>query len=147
MTTEDTTVKPRTSFDVNFGTLIPILTAITVSYGALQIQVNRMDERSVGRIKIADTFQAETKAKLDAIADNPMRIKALEEQNKATNARLDRLADVIVNGQDQLRRDLAATVEPLRKDIQTVGTKVEVLSERLGERLGARNPQPTSFQP
>lgn len=133
--------KPRMFFDINFGTLLPMLVAGFLGYSALQVQVNRMDERSLSRIAGADRFQMETKAKLDSLADVPSRMGAVEASQRALNERLDKMTDAITTGQDQLRRDLAAAVEPLRLEVQKVGTKVEVLSDRIGSR-----PQPTSLK-
>lgn len=139
---EDLTMqKPRMFFDINFGTLLPLLVAGFLGYSALQVQVNRMDERGLSRIAGADRFQMETKAKLDSLADLPSRMGAVESAQRAINDRLDRITDAITTGQDQLRRDLAAAVEPLRLEVQKVGTKVEVLSDRLGTRS-----QPTSYK-
>lgn len=72
--------------------------------------------------------------RIDAFADLPLRVKALEGQTEALNARLDRIADAITTGQERLRGDFAAATDAIRKDVAGVVTKVEVLSDRLGVR-------------
>lgn len=72
--------------------------------------------------------------RIELFADLPLRVKALEEQSKALNARLDRIADAITVGQERLRGDLANTSEAIRKDVADLTTKVEVISDRLGAR-------------
>lgn len=133
--------RPRFFFDFNLGTIaalgIPLLLSGLYAYNDLSRQVVKLEQRGAGD----DRFQTETKVKLETFSDIPIRVKALEEQNKAINSRLDRIADAISAGQEQLRRDLAAQVEPIRKDVQAVGTKVEVLADRLTTR-----PMPGSFR-
>lgn len=126
----------RSTFNFNWGTIcaigIPLVIGGFGAYYGLQDQINRMDERAKMRVGISDTFQLETKTKLDLLSNIPLRVSAVEEQQKNINMRLDRIADIITAGQDAMRRDLAAAIEPVRKDVAAVGVKVEVLSDRLG---------------
>lgn len=132
--------KPRFTLDFNLGTWLPIILAIIGGFSAyrdLQEQVSNLDQRGRMRMESSDKFQTETKLKLDSVADIPIRVKALETQQQAISDRLDRISDAITTGQEALRRDLAASTDTLRKDVAILGTKVEVLSDRMGVR-----PQP-----
>lgn len=131
----------RQTFDINWGTVltlgVPLILGGIGAYYNLADRMTAAETRGKLRGDIADNFQAETKAKLTAVQDLPMRVTALETQQKEINLRLDRLGDLILSGQDTLRRDLATSTETLRKDVASLGTKVEVLSDRMGVR-----PQP-----
>lgn len=50
----------------------------------------------------------------------PYRVNVLEQQATAINIRIDRFTELISN-----------TMELIRKDVNTLGTKVEVLSEKI----------------
>lgn len=108
----------------------------------------KMDEGE--RYRTARSVQTDTNFekvnnRIEAFADLPLRVKALETQTLALTDRLDRIANAIATGQESLRRDFATSTEAIRKDVANVVVKVEVLSDRLGvrqERTGIR-PVPT----
>ena len=134
--------RPRFFFDFNLGTIaglgLPLLLAFWAGYSDLREDVTTLNQKSSQQ----EQSQAETKVKINDLADMPIRVKALEEQQKAINSRLDRIADAVTAGQERLRQDITNSFAPLQKEIQAVGTKVEVLSDRLGPRIG---PQRTSL--
>lgn len=135
--------RPRFFFDFNLGTIaglgIPLLLAGAAGYNDLRQDVTILSQKAVN----TEQAQTETRVKLGDLADMPIRVKALEEQQKAINARLDRIADAVTIGQERLRQDINSAFGPLQKEIQAVGTKVEVLSDRLANR--SIGPQRTSF--
>lgn len=132
----------RSTFNFNWGTIcaigIPLVIGGFSAYYGLQDQINRMDERAKMRIGISDQFQSDTKTKLDLLSNIPLRVTAVEEQQKNINQRLDQIADILSAGQEAMRRDLAAAIEPVRKDLAGVNTRLEVLADRVGPRKGDR---------
>lgn len=126
--------KPRVFFDVNLGTLLPIALAFVAGFSyikGLETQITVIDNRGQNRIQIADSFYAEVKAQLKLNESSPMRLTVVEESLKATNARMDRIVDLIQNGQESVRRDMQNGFDLIRKDVSILGTKVEVLGSKL----------------
>ena len=141
----------RQTFDINWGTVlavgIPLIIGGFNAYSNLADRITVLDTRGKARMESSDQFQAETKAQLQAVADLPLRVKAVEEQQKFLSDRLERIADLVRSGQDQLRLDLAAAIEPVRKDVAAVSTKIEVLADRVGPRKGDRIAAPGEWRP
>lgn len=126
--------KPRVFFDVNLGTLLPIGLALIAGFSyikGLETQITVIDNRGLGRIQIADQFYADVKAQLKLNESSPMRLTTLEEGLRATNARMDRVVDLIQTGQESVRRDMQSGFDLIRKDVSTLGTKVEVIGSKL----------------
>lgn len=79
-----------------------------------------MEKYRVSRSTETDKNFANVNAKLDALSDIPLRTTQNEEAIKNANVRIDRLAESIVNSMDMLR-----------KEVYTMSTKVEVLSQKI----------------
>lgn len=97
----------------------------------------KMDESEryrTSRSVLTDGNFDKVNRRIDTLSDLPLRVAALEEQQKALVARLDRIADAVTTGQERLRGDFAQATDAIRKDVAGVVTKVEVLSDRLGVR-------------
>lgn len=133
--------KPTIRFDLNFGTIVTIILACIAGLYYISRLEGKQNEQALS-VNGLERSVLQMQTRFEALADNPIRIKALEEAQKSTNARLDRLADTILSGQENMRRDFNAAVEILRKDINTVGTKVEVI----GSKMNDARPMPGSFR-
>lgn len=137
-TTEGKTMqKPRVFFDVNLGTLLPLALAVFGLFNyikGLETQITVIDNRGQSRIQIADSFYADVKAQLKVNENSPMRLTAVEEGLKANNARVDRVVDLIQSGQEAVRRDMQNGFDLIRKDVSTLGTKVEVIGSKLEDQ-------------
>jgi hypothetical protein len=143
-----TVQKPRIIFDLNLGTLLPLLALALAGwdrYAALESKVQVIDQRGLSRMQISDTFQAETKKALADVASAPKDIAELKEGQKAANARMDRIADLMLSGQEATRRDLQTAVDAIRKDIGGLSTKVEVVGSKV-DMMGGR-PQSGVYRP
>lgn len=130
--------KPSVRFDFNIGTLLPLLVAVIslVAYiKNIEGRVETQAQSSVMRSSIADNFYAGTNKRLDELSDIPLRVKAVEDQQKEIRQELTRIADAVIAGQDRLRSDLSAAIEPVRKDIANLSTRVEVIADRVGGRV------------
>ena len=91
--------KPRIIFDFNLGTLLPLLALALAGwdrYAALEAKVQVIDQRGLARMQISDTFQAETKKALADVASAPKDIVELKKGQEVANARMDRLADLMI---------------------------------------------------
>ena len=101
--------RPRIIFDFNLGTLLPLLALALAGwdrYAALEAKVQVIDQRGLSRMQISDTFQAETKKALADVASAPRDIVELKKGQEVANARMDRLADLMINGQDAMRQTM-----------------------------------------
>jgi hypothetical protein len=126
--------KPRVFFDVNLGTLLPIALAFIAGFSyikGLETQITVIDNRGQNRIQIADKFYADVTAQLKLNETSPMRLTTVEEGLRSTNARIERVVDLIQTGQESVRRDMQTGFDLIRKDVSTLGTKVEVLGSKL----------------
>lgn len=126
--------RPRIFFDVNLGTLLPIGLAVLALFNyikGLETQITVLDNRGLARIVIADNFQADVKAALKLNEASPMRLTTVEEGLKNTNARMDRVVDLIQTGQEVMRRDVQTGFDLIRKDVSSLGTKVEVIGSKM----------------
>lgn len=99
-------------FNVNVPTILAVL---GVGWG-IATYVADMQTRISG---VEDSV-SEAQTSLDNLVSIPYRMNAVEGQIVQTNARLDRLIENLTN-----------SVDLLRKDVNTVGTKVEVLSSKI----------------
>ena len=146
---EDTAMnKPRIIFDFNLGTLIPLLALALAGwdrYAALEAKVQVIDTRGLARMQISDTFQAETKKALADVASAPKDIVELKKGQEVANARMDRLADLMINGQDAMRQTMQTGFDLLRKDMSAISTKVEVVGSKVDMMTG--KPSPGVFRP
>jgi hypothetical protein len=133
--------KPTLRYDLNLGTVTTIILACIAGLYYISRLEGKQNEQALS-VNGLERSMLQMETRFEALADNPIRIKALEEAQKSTNARLDRLADTILSGQENMRRDFNAAVEILRKDINTVGTKVEVI----GSKMNDPRPMPGSFR-
>lgn len=140
--------KPRVFFDVNLGTLLPIGLAVLGLFNyikGLETQITVLDNRGLARIVIADSFQAEVKASLKQNENSPMRLTTVEEGLKNTNARVDRVVDLIQTGQEAMRRDMQTGFDMIRKDVSSLVTKVEVIGSKMD--TASSKPIPGIFRP
>lgn len=137
--------KPQVKLDFNVGTLLAIFLAIIgglYKFATLENRVDTIDQRGLARIPVTDKNFADINAILRSQSDLPFRVAAVETEQKNLNARIDRVAEIMLNGQDLSRKDLAAAVESIKKDVSAVGTKVEVLSAKFEDvqRRGRADP-------
>lgn len=111
------------------------------------VYMNTMDNRiaaNAGNI-------AAMALKLNNIDDLPYRMKtqetrtiAQEEKDNAQNARMDRIADLVMSGQEAMRKDVQSGFDSIRKDLSTLSTKVEVVGSKVDIMSG--KPQPGSYR-
>ncbi|MDQ0132675.1 hypothetical protein J2T08_000576 [Neorhizobium galegae] len=116
-------------------TVMPILGAIvggTIYINTIQNQVEGQGTKLTSVV-----------ARLETMSDLPYRMGQQEAVAKAANDRMDRIADLMMSGQDATRKDLGAFAEAIRKDIGTLSTKVEVIGSKVDMMNG--KPSPTSF--
>lgn len=135
--------RPSFRFDFNFGTIVTLaLAAVAGIYWLSSLEGGQKNQAA--QILAVQQSIGDLRIRMEALYDNPVRIKALEEQSKAINARLDRIADSIITSQETMRRDMNASFETIRKDINGVSTKVEVLSSKIAD---PSVPTRTQFRP
>lgn len=72
------------------------------------------------KLDAADQKFSDIKTSIDPLENLPYRTGILEQQATAINLRIDRFTEIITN-----------TMELIRKDVNGLGTKVEVLSEKI----------------
>jgi len=146
---EDTAMnKPRIIFDFNLGTLLPLLALALAGwdrYAALEAKVQVIDQRGLARMQISDTFQAETKKALADVASAPKDIVELKKGQEVANARMDRLADLMISGQDAMRQTMQTGFDLLRKDMSAISTKVEVVGSKVDMMTG--KPSSGAYRP
>lgn len=129
---EDTDVHQNSEVDVrwfqfNMPSIVAMLVAVlgtgwaVASYIAtLEARVEKIEEYRVTRSAITDGKFADIQATLGTLNNMPYRVNILEQQATAINIRIDRFTEVISN-----------TMELIRKDVATLGTKVEVMSNKI----------------
>lgn len=137
--------RPSFRFDFNFGTIVTLALAAVAGIYWLSTLEGGQKNQAVQILAVQQSL-GDLRIRMESLYDNPIRIKALEEQQKATNSRLDRLADTIISSQETMRRDMNAAFEIIRKDINGVSTKVEVLSSKIGDPAQAPTTR-TTFRP
>lgn len=96
-------------------------------------------------MQISDTFRAETKKALADVASAPEDIVELKKGREVANARMDRLADLMITGQDAMRQAMQAGLDLLRKDMSAISTKVEVVGSKVD--LMTEKPSPGVYHP
>jgi hypothetical protein len=84
---------------------------------SMQVQVQNQNAMALERAK-------QTDAKFDQLMILPMQVQNLQISDQAQNQRMDRIADTII--------------EALRKDINAVSVKVEVLTTKIDNMNGQR---------
>lgn len=110
-------------FNVNIPTIIAVLGvgwAIASYVSDMKGRITEIENYRVQRSAQTDKAFASIEATLENLANTPFRMTNVEAQIASTNARLDRLVE-----------SLSGSVEMLRKDVNSVGTKVEVLSSKI----------------
>lgn len=125
---------PKFSWTINLGTIVAIIVACIgglYKFASLEGRVENMDDRGKGRISLTDKNFADINARLESIQDIPFRMGAQEAGLKNANERMDRLSEALLTGQETLRKDFNNAVDSIRKDVNAVGTKVEVLGTKL----------------
>lgn len=130
-------------WQVNPVTLAAIFSA-TVT-GA--IYINTIDNRVTANTNAINGIVV----KMNDLTDIPFRMKVAENniisqnvKDDAQNARMDRLADLVVAGQDAMRKDVQQGFDTMRKDISSLTTKVEVVGSKVDQMTG--KPQPGTFR-
>lgn len=144
--TESEMQTPKINWNFNASTLLAITLACIgglYKFTSLESRVDNMDDRGKARIMSTDKNFADINASLDSIKDIPFRMGAQEAGLRNANERMDRLSEALLTGQEQLRKDFNNAVDNIRKDVNAVGTKVEVL----GTKLEAAQTNRTAFRP
>lgn len=129
--------------NVNVPTVLAVLAAaisIITYFDDMNDRLTSIEEYRESRGRVTDGNFAEIREQLKPLMNVPQEVLGLKAADVVLNARLDRLADTII--------------ETLRKDISQVTLKVEVLTtkhdnmsakvEQLGQKLDQLNP--TKFQ-
>ncbi len=124
---EDEAVQ-NAAVQINWRTFnIPNLMAIAGAVVTVVTYVNSLDARlakvednSVSRGVIADKKFDEIQLSLSTLNNMPYRVNILEQQATAINLRIDRFTETI-----------SSTMELIRKDVGSLGTKIEVLSTKV----------------
>lgn len=107
----------------NIPSLITVVvTAIgMVTYvNSLDARVAKLEDNGATRATVADKKFDEIQQGLNTLNNMPYRVGILEQQATAINIRIDRFTEVITN-----------TMELIRKDVGALGTKVEVMSNKI----------------
>lgn len=112
---------------------VPQLAAIALfaatgatGYSDLNGRISRIEESRAARTIASDARFNEVQSSLAPLVNLPYRVNVLEQQNIATNARIDRFTEAI-----------ASTLELIRKDVNSLSTRVEVL----GTKIDALTPE------
>ena len=108
----------------------------------VELRVDAADQFRVARSSTTDKNFADINAKLEQVGNLPYRMGAAEEAIKQTNARFDRFSELILGSIDALRKDVNAGNDQLRKEMNQIGTKVEVLSSKI-DTISDRPRQPS----
>lgn len=125
---------PKVNYNINAATIVAIVLACIgglYKFSSLEGRVDNIDDRGKNRSAMTDKNFADINAKLQTIQDIPFRMGSQEAGLKAANERMDRLSEVLITGQENLRKDFNNAVDSIRKDVNAVGTKVEVLGTKL----------------
>jgi hypothetical protein len=110
-------------FNFNVPTIVAVL---GVGWGVasyikgMEARIEKIEEYRVTRSSTTDRKFDDIQQALIPLANMPYRVNVLEQQATAINIRIDRFTELISN-----------TMELIRKDVNTLGTKVEVLSEKI----------------
>lgn len=125
--------------NVNVPTVLAVLAAavsIITYFDDMNDRLTSIEQYRESRGRVTDGNFAEIREQLKPLINTPQEIVGLKAADVVMNARLDRLADTII--------------ETLRKDISQVAVKVEVLTtkhdststkvEELGQKLDRLNP-------
>ena len=99
-----------------------VVTAIgMVTYvNSLDARVAKIEDNSVSRATTADKKFDEIQLSLAQLNNMPYRVGILEQQATAINVRIDRFTETITN-----------TMELIRKNVNGLSTKVEVMSSKI----------------
>lgn len=111
------------NWNVNAGTILTVLlTSATVLLYVNTVgnKVDEMDRTGTQRYMSYDKSFADINAKLQAQSDLPYRVGQNEGSIKGMNDRLDRIADSFLG-----------TAETIKVNVNTIGTKVELLSQKI----------------
>lgn len=84
-------------------------------------------------------------SKLDALQDNPLRIKALEEQVHAANDRADRMLELVQSNQAAVNNQMQQGFDQVRKDISSLSSNVAVINSKLQTTVPGR-PQDGAYR-
>lgn len=107
----------------------------------LEQRADNADNFRVARSTTTDKAFADLNAKVELMQNLPYRMGSAETAIVEQGKRIDRLSETMLNAIDNLRNTINQGNEQIRKDLNVVGTKVEVL----GSRLDASRPQRSSF--
>lgn len=107
----------------NVPTILAVLGAgwgVASYVNGMEARLEKVEDYRVTRSAVTDRKFDDIQRALDPLANMPYRVGVLEQGQIATNQRIDRFMEVITNG-----------MEAIRKDVNTLGTKVEVLSNKI----------------
>lgn len=107
----------------NIPSLITVLgaaIAVVTYVNGLDARLAKVEENSVSRSEVSDRKFDDIQLALGTLNNTPYRVGILEQQATAINIRIDRFTEVISN-----------TMELIRKDVGALGTKVEVMSNKI----------------
>lgn len=106
---------------------VPQLVTLIVATVGLATYVNSLDNRvgdledtTTARSVLTDKSLDQVQTAIAPLNNMPYRVGILEDQQLATNLRIDRFTEIITN-----------TMELIRKDVNTLATKVEVLGTKI----------------
>lgn len=94
--------------------------AVVTYVNSLDSRVAKIEENSASRSVVIDKKFDEIQLSLATLNNMPYRVGILEQQATAINLRIDRFTETITN-----------TMELIRKDVGSLGTKIEVLSSKV----------------
>jgi hypothetical protein len=135
--------KIRVVWQFNPITVVPIIAAIvggSIYVKTLEWRLDSIESsRSQSRIEFSNTL----KNLDDRTSDLPYRMKEVEVKGQAMADRQDRLADLVMTGQEATRKAMQDGFDAIRKDMSVLSTKVEVVGSKVDMMTG--KPQPGVF--
>lgn len=103
-----------------------IVTVLGVAYGIVTY-FNDLDGRLENTEKNVVEMKSDIASTKTSFQDIPYRVGNLEKGQEEAGKRVDRLADIVLSGN-----------EALRKEVNTLGTKIEVLSSKMEDAFPKR---------
>lgn len=98
------------------GTAVAVVTYVN----SLDARLAKVEEYRVTRSSVTDRKFDDIQAALAPLTNMPYRVGILEQQATAVNVRIDRFTEILTN-----------TLELIRKDVNGLSTKIEVLSTKV----------------
>ncbi len=137
--------KIRVVWQFNPITVMPILVAIVGGAVYVKTLEWRLDAIETSRAQSRVEFSNTLKNLDDRTSDLPYRMKEVEVKGQAMADRQDRLADLVMTGQEATRKAMQEGFDAIRKDMSVLSTKVEVVGSKVDMMTG--KPSPGTFRP